>query len=259
MGELEAALKPFADAEADRAGIFTDFDGCLAPIVPDPEDARAVRGASTALARLARRYRVVAVVSGRTAADLSRRVRAPGVRLIGLHGMEEIRDGVVVTSPRGESARKEIERAGARLEESLRGVRGAILERKGLALAVHFRRASDPEAVERLVAPIVRVIAADAGLEVMSGRRILEVRPPGAGDKGDAVRAIVTTYGLRAALVCGDDVGDIAAFSAVEDLPVRVRIVVASDESPAELVERAEVVAGSPHEVVKAFRSLART
>lgn len=146
-----AALRDAAGA----TGIFCDFDGCLAPIVPDPEAARAVRGASAALARLARRFRVVAVVSGRSAADLARRVRAPGVRLVGLHGMEESGGRTRRVAPGAEAAREAVERTAERLEDRLRGVRGAVLERKGLALAVHFRRARDPEEAERLASPLV--------------------------------------------------------------------------------------------------------
>ena len=256
MSGVPAAAKALAEA-ASSSGIFTDFDGCLAPIVSDPERARAVRGTSALLAKLARRFKVVSIVSGRSAADLARRIRAPGVRLVGLHGMEELRDGEVVTAPVAEAARAAVEQAGAQLAVRLRGVRGAILERKGLALAVHFRRAADPDAAERLAAPIVAEAAIAAGLEVLPGRRILEVRPKHAGDKGDAVRRIAAAERLAGALVGGDDVGDIAAFDAVEELSPRLRVAVASDEAPAALVERADLVMTSPREFVALLRSLA--
>ncbi len=138
---------------AARSGIFCDFDGCLAPIVPDPAQARAVEGAAGALERLAGRFLVVAVVSGRSVSDLASRIDARGVRLIGLHGMEELREGEVRVSAVAEAARTAVERAAARLERELAGAPGAVLERKGLALAVHFRRAADPEAAERISPP----------------------------------------------------------------------------------------------------------
>src|SRR5437867_1501942 len=114
MSDLEALSRA-----ASEAGIFCDFDGCLAPIVPDPDDARAVRGAQATLEQLARRFRVVAVVSGRSAADLSRRVRARGVRLIGLHGMEEIRAGRVRASEGAERYRDAVGRVADRLKAEL--------------------------------------------------------------------------------------------------------------------------------------------
>ena len=256
LNGVPAALAALNDSAAE-AGVFCDFDGCLAPIVPDPDEARPVRGATAVLTRLVRRFAVVAIVSGRSVADLSRRIRAPGVRLIGLHGMEEIYGRVVTVVPEAEAARDAVERAAERLERSLRGVRGALLERKGLALAVHFRRASDPVEAERLASPLVIEAAAEAGLAVVPGRRILEVRPMEGGDKGDAVRRVVEEHGLRAAMVGGDDVGDLPAFAALEGLEVAIRVAVASAESPAALTERADLVVGSPQEFVGLLRRLA--
>lgn len=253
---VPAVLGALSDSAAE-AGVFCDFDGCLSPIVPDPDQARPVRGASSVLTRLARRFAVVAIVSGRSAADLARRMRAPGVRLIGLHGMEEIRNGVVTVVPDAEAARDAVGRAASRLEDALRGIRGAALERKGLALAVHFRRASDPVEAERIASPLVVQAAAEAGLAVVPGRRILEVRPMEGGDKGDAVRRVIAEHGLRAGMVAGDDVGDLPAFGALEGLRVAVRVAVASAESPTALTERADVVVGSPHEFVGLLRRLA--
>jgi trehalose 6-phosphate phosphatase len=243
---------------ADDAGVFCDFDGCLAPIIPDPEAVKAVRGASAALERLARRFKVVAVVSGRSAGDLSRRIRARGVRLVGLHGMEEVRDGAVAVVPEAEAAREAVEATARTLSEALRGLRGAVLEHKGLALAVHFRRAADPEEAERTAAPLVHETASRNGLVVVPGRRILEVRPAGGGDKGDAVRRVIAAESLAGAMVAGDDVGDLPAFAALEGLDVRVRVAVASDEAPSEILDRADLVLGSPVEFVALLRRLAR-
>jgi trehalose 6-phosphate phosphatase len=243
-------------ARPDQTGIFCDFDGCLSPIVPEPSAARPVRGAATLLGRLAARYASVAIVSGRSVADLARRIRVPGVRLIGLHGMEELHGGVVTVVPEAETARGAVERAARELERSLRGVRGAILERKGLALAVHFRRARDPVEAERIAAPLVVEAASDAGLAVVPGRRILEVRPMEGGDKGNAVHRVIDERGLTAALAGGDDVGDLPAFAALDGLEAAVRVAVASAEAPAALTERADLIVGSPQEFVGLLRHL---
>jgi len=242
---------------APHAGIFCDFDGCLAAIVPDPDEARAVRGARLALERLAARFRVVAVVSGRSVTDLRRRVHARGVRLIGLHGMEELLGGTISVAPGAERWRAAVERAAARLERDLAGAPGAVLERKGLALAVHFRRADDPEEVESRAGPMVAEAAADEGLVVVPGRRILEVRPSGGGDKGDAIRRVIAHESLHAAMVGGDDVGDIPAFEALNGLSVAVRVAVVSAESPPALTERADLLVDSPREFVAVLGRLA--
>jgi trehalose 6-phosphate phosphatase len=242
---------------AGESGIFCDFDGCLAPIVPDPEDARPLDGADAVLERLAARFRIVAIVSGRSVADLAARVAARGVRLVGLHGMEELRDGEVHVGAEAEAARAAIEHVGARLESALRDVPGALLERKGLALAVHFRRAADPGVAEDVAGPLVREAAVAEGLDVVPGRRILEVRPKGGGDKGDAVRRIIEEEKLRGALVGGDDVGDLPAFDAIDGLQIAVRVGVSSPESPEGLSRRADVVVESPEAFVALLDRLA--
>ena len=242
---------------AAHGGIFCDFDGCLAPIVADPNTARAVRGARAVLERLAATFQVVAVVSGRSIADLSARVRARGVRLIGLHGMEELRDGAVRALGDADAARARVERAAARIEVDLGKAPGAALERKGLALAVHFRRSPDPIEAERLATPLVHEAAALEGLSVVPGRRILEVRPKDVGDKGDAIRRIIAEDSLRAGMACGDDVGDLPAFDALIGLETRIRVAVASPEAPPALIEVAEVVVQSPRALVALLKRLA--
>jgi trehalose 6-phosphate phosphatase len=247
---VPADLDAFA-RRADEAGIFLDFDGCLAPIVPDPESARPLRGVRTTLARLAKRFALVAIVSGRQIDDLRLRVPVRGVRYVGLHGLEI--DGIAFEG--AEPLRAAVARVATALEASLRSVEGAAIERKGLALAVHFRRAIDPAAAELAAAPIVGGEAEREGLEVVPGRRILEVRPPRAS-KGSAVQALVAGGAIRAALVAGDDVGDISAFEAAGELEMALRVAVASAEAPRPLIDAADLVVDSPAELLAMLRRL---
>lgn len=243
-------------ANPDEVGIFCDFDGSLSPIVMDPDDAQPVGGATSVLTDLARRFAVVAVVSGRPALDLAHRLTAPGVRLVGIHGMEEMADGSVWVLPAAEETRRAVERAAATLERELRDLQGTMIELKGLALAIHFRRAT--EEAERLAEPRIAAVAEAEGLTVVPGRKVLELRPPRGGDKGDAVRRLISEHRLRGALVAGDDVGDLPAFSAVSGLSPAVRVAVASEEAPPELLSQADLIVPSPQALIALFRRLAR-
>jgi trehalose 6-phosphate phosphatase len=77
---------------------------------------------------------------------------------------------------------------------------------------------------------------------------VLELRPPVPFDKGQAVRDLVGLSGVRSALFGGDDTTDLDAFDALEALveegvlDTAVRVGVRSDEGPAAIVERADVV-----------------
>ena len=65
---LSEALAPVR-ANASRAAILFDIDGTLAPIVQHAADARVPESTRQLLVQVARRYRVVACVSGRKASE----------------------------------------------------------------------------------------------------------------------------------------------------------------------------------------------
>ncbi|MFL6102902.1 MAG: trehalose-phosphatase, partial [Actinomycetes bacterium] len=92
---------------AERAGevaLCLDFDGTLSPIVEDPQAARPLQGIIELLEPLAARFAAVALVSGRPAAYLAEHAAAPGVRYLGLYGLQEIRNGQVWVDRRLEAA-----------------------------------------------------------------------------------------------------------------------------------------------------------
>lgn len=84
--------------DPSRAGLIMDFDGTLAPIVEDPATSALPEGLLEVLEAVADRLALVAIVSGRPAAFLGDRVQARGVRLFGLYGTQEWRDGALQVS-----------------------------------------------------------------------------------------------------------------------------------------------------------------
>jgi trehalose 6-phosphate phosphatase len=251
--------------EAERAALCLDYDGTLAPIVSDPEAAVPLPGVPALLARLARRFAAVALVSGRPAAYLVERVDAPGVRHLGLYGAEEVvggRDGQVSVDPEVEAARPEVRAAMAELRAHPAVVEsGAWVEDKGLAVAVHLRRVGDPGRWAPAVEAAARELAGRHGLETLPGRLVWELRPPTGRDKGGAVRQVVAESGARLVVVAGDDVGDLAAFRAAAALAAdgvrALRVAVRSPESPPELLEEADLLVDGPEGVRDLLQSLA--
>jgi trehalose 6-phosphate phosphatase len=98
--------------------------------------------------------------------------------------------------------------------------------------------------------------AVAAGLAPRFGRKVLEVRPPVAADKGTAVRHLLAERGLRRALYAGDDTTDLDAFDALAGLELGVRVAVASPEGPPTLRERADVIVASTTEFLDVLRRL---
>lgn len=238
------------------AVIALDYDGTLAPIVPHPPDAVPADGALDVLRELASRVRVLALVTGRPAdvvVDLADLAGVPGLVVLGQYGAQRW-SGAEVTSP---PELPGVTRARGELPELLAG-EGADLEDKGISLVVHTRRTADPAgALERLDAP-VRELAGQVGLEVHPGRFVLELRPPGY-DKGGALLSLCDPL-PDAVLFAGDDLGDLPAFDAVMQLRAQgvagLLVCSASDEGPAELRERADVVVDGPAGLVELLRSL---
>jgi trehalose 6-phosphate phosphatase len=235
-----------------------DFDGTLAPIVEDPDAARAQDGAAEALAELSRRLGKVAVITGRpaeVAVEYGGLAGIEGIVVLGQYGRERWENGTLDApeAPPG------VAEARVKLPKIIESApEGVAIEDKGHALAVHTRRAAEPEVALERLRSLVAALAERTGLALEPGRFVLELRPPGM-DKGAALRALVAELGSTSVLYTGDDLGDLAAFDAVEALRAEgvpgVTVCSASDEVLT-LAERADLVVDGPPGVVRLVESL---
>jgi trehalose 6-phosphate phosphatase len=240
-----------------------DFDGTLSPIVADPQQAVIHPEAPETLAALAAEVRAVVVITGRPA----RQVVAlghleqladslpPGAHLavMGQYGHERwdsvTREFISPDPPPGlQSFRDELPGLLAAEDAA-----EAMVEEKGLAVAVHTRRLPQPQATFRRLEVTLAEAAERNGLTLEPGRLVLEVRAPGM-HKGLAVHAALEEYDGRGVVFVGDDLGDLEAFEAVrvlreQGLPTLLACS-SSDEQEA-LAELADVVVHGPAGVVE--------
>lgn len=236
--QIEDILRAVA-AEPVATAILLDVDGTLAPIAPRPGDAAVPAPTRGELRRLLGRYGLVACISGRPSEDARRVVGVPELTYVGEHGLELALDAPAWSGRLGEFAR----------------AAGREAERKPLSLTFHYRGEPDEEAaVAELEALAQRALA--AGLRPRFGRKVLEIRPPVEADKGTAVRALLSSRGLRRALYAGDDATDLDAFRALEHLELGVRVAVASEEAPASLGAAADLTVAGPPELLELLRRL---
>ncbi|HTG48643.1 MAG TPA: trehalose-phosphatase [Actinomycetota bacterium] len=217
------------------AAILLDFDGTLSPIVDRPQDAAPAPGAAEVLTGLASRAGSVTIVTGRPSAFVRAALPVPGVDVVGLYGLEG-------HPPLDDAVRGEVVAAVA-------GEAGIHLEDKAASVAVHLRTAPDPRAVGERIGPRLVAIAERHGLELLHGKLVLELAPAGGG-KGGVVRAILSERDPAAALYAGDDLADLSAFAALEDLARRgvpaVRVAVLGAETPEDLVAVADAMVEGP-------------
>ncbi|GAB4479795.1 MAG: trehalose-phosphatase [Burkholderiaceae bacterium] len=213
--EGQEALRGLAGA---RVLYAFDFDGTLAPIVARPPDARAAIGVRQRLAQLAQRA-PVAVVSGRSLADLRDRVPVEIRHCIGNHGNEGLPD-----SPDPQALHAVCRSWTAQLEAALADAKasGIVVEDKRLTLSVHYRLARDREQAARALAQIVQRL--DPAPRVIGGKLVLNLLPPGARTKFEALAALAERERAQRVLFVGDDETDELVFAQAPAHWITVRV-----------------------------------
>ena len=229
-----------------------DFDGTLAAIVNDPPLARPLEGVVPVLRRLTDAYRLVAVISGRPAAFLAEHLAVDNLVRWGAYGLEQVAgDGSVVVAPAVRPWQRIVAGAVERARSSVPA--GVGVEDKGVSLTLHVRNAPEQEAWVR------RYAAAEAvatGLVEHDAKMSVELRPPLTVDKGTVVARLLDESKATAACFAGDDLGDVSAFIALSAAPVAVRVAVRSAETPATLIDSADLVVDGPEGVLEMLEGL---
>lgn len=248
LGELLAPVR----RNLGRALVALDFDGTLSAIVPRPEDAALWPGALEVLTALTQRGVSLAVVTGRpalTVVELGTFDQVPGLIVLGHYGLQRWEAGSLATPPPNPAVR--------RVRTELPPLpAGAMVEDKLHSIVVHTRGCADPEAALEALREPIATLAAAHGLEVVAGRYVWEVRPPGV-DKGTAFAALIAEREPTAVLVAGDDLGDLPLFAAAlaSGVPA-VRIAVVSEGAAPEVALAADIAVAGPEALVAVLRSL---
>ncbi|WP_019515530.1 trehalose-phosphatase [Sphingomonas sp. Mn802worker] len=197
-----------------NASLFLDFDGTLVEIAATP-DAVSVSDVLRQLLRdlQARMDGRVAIVSGRSVAEIAALLDPVALTIAGSHGLEiATADGSVETPERTAG----IDTALATLQDFASSRPGVLVEDKPFGVGLHYRLAPDQEADARALAA---ALADEHGLHLQLGKMVAELRLPG-GDKGSALKALMAEPGRVATrpVFMGDDVTDEAAFAAACEL-----------------------------------------
>ncbi|HVL64138.1 MAG TPA: trehalose-phosphatase [Actinomycetota bacterium] len=258
---LPDVVRPLTSSPGE-SGIFLDFDGTLSEIVPVPSDARPLPGVVDTLAQLSEVFAVVSVVSGRATHELAAWL-GPDVEVWGTHGAERAHRGRTSLDPRLEPWRDRIAAARREIEDRVAAaeVDGIVVEDKVVAVTVHWRNADDRDRAAETARAAVADLAARDGLATASGKMALELRPPVEMSKADVVFRRAREERLSGAMFAGDDLVDLPAFDALDRLAREgaetVRVAVDSEETPEEILRRADVVVDGPSGAVAFLGELA--
>jgi trehalose 6-phosphate phosphatase len=207
-------LLPTPPVVADGIALFLDMDGVLAPMAPTPDavvpTARRTAALKAVETRLSGR---VAIVSGRTIAEIDRISDHALVSGSGVHGLERrLKDGSI----QRKAADAGVAEAMEAFEVFAAARPGVIVEDKGVSVGLHYRQAPNEA---RAAKALATELQSETGLTLQPGHMVLELKTPGA-DKGTAVAAFMQESPFKGAVpvMLGDDLTDEYGFEAAAAL-----------------------------------------
>jgi trehalose 6-phosphate phosphatase len=204
-----------------------DIDGTLAPIVDRPWDARVPPDVQRAL-RLLANCATIAILTGRAVEDARPMLGFSPRYLVGNHGAEGVPGHERISEACARVCRAWLDELSSG-SESWRDIDGIVLEDKTYSLTFHFRHAKDQSAALRLL--IARTASLLPLPKLLDGKKVLNLLPPGAPDKGEALAALLRNSHCKRALYVGDDTTDEAVFRLHSPAILSVRV--EHDESSA--------------------------
>lgn len=205
--------------------LFLDYDGTLTPIVKTPDRAAIPAGTKRILRELSELSQCrVAIISGRMLRSVKRMAGLRGIIYAGNHGLEIEGPKIKFLSPVSSSYRALLIKIRDELHKKLSGIKGVLIEDKGLTLSLHYRLVNkkDIPRVETIFHETVIVYLVGNKIKFKSGKMVLEIRPPVNWDKGKVVLWLLARRQFKQGtnilpVYIGDDVTDEDAFKVLRN------------------------------------------
>ncbi|HOI71981.1 MAG TPA: trehalose-phosphatase [Methanobacterium sp.] len=245
-----------------KTAIITDIDGTISEIAPTPEKAMVTTSMQNELAKLMEKFKIVAVVSGRSALNAREMVGVNGLLYVGNHGMEFLKDGKLSIHPEVEKYIHEIQETGKKLKSGdMSSLEGLIFEDKGICYTIHYRLCSPSENPREKILKTLHDDPECKKFNIAEGRQLVELRPPISCDKGTILNNIIEEYKLEKVIYLGDDITDLDAFDKLTQMENEGKvngtsILVLSSEIPPYIKKRSTFFVNNVDEVFKFFQWL---
>jgi trehalose 6-phosphate phosphatase len=227
--------------DASRILLLLDYDGTLTPIVQRPELADLPHSVRRLLEVLVRQRRLtLAIISGRALVDIRDKVGIGNIFYAGNHGLEIEGPGISFVSPLAREFKPVLRRLYRELSQALGTIKGVLVEDKGLTLSVHYRQVAGDKSkeVKDIFERITGNAAGSGRIRITSGKKVYEIRPAVAWDKGKAVRVLIEKCGggeqkgEPLPVYIGDDLTDEDAFRVIENYGSGISVFVGEGDSP---------------------------
>lgn len=244
--------------EAEHILLLIDYDGTLTPIVKKPELANLSPQVKECLQELAESppRLTLGIISGRTLEDLQEKVGIEGIIYAGNHGLEIEGPGITYVNPVAKKTKPFLHSLCQDIGKERTGIKGAIIEDKGLTLSLYYRLVDESrvEELNRIFCEITKPLTASGRIKVSKGKKVYEVRPAVDWNKGKAIAFIAQNLNWESeplTIFLGDDVTDYGGFRLVDN---RGGISIYVSEEDTESV--AEYLLHSPKEIYQFLNML---
>lgn len=219
--------------------IFLDYDGTLAPIVNDPAKAEIQPRHKKVIKDLSECPNVrVAIVSGRSLAEIKKKIDIEPLIYMGNHGLEYEGPFMKHTHPVASAIKEKMHEISRKLEEALKEFAGVLVEDKTFTLSVHYRMLAESKVIQarETVYAIISSYLKSREIMIRQGKKVWEIRPFTDWNKGKMILWTLARFTARFSgailpLYFGDDETDEDAFRVLREKGMTVRITENPEES----------------------------
>jgi len=249
--------------EDSNTGIITDIDGTISKIAPTPDEAVIEPLIKYYLIQIVDKFKLVAVVSGRSVKDAKGMLDVEGILYVGNHGLEYYKDGKIFIEPEVKKILPKLKKTINKIEhDKICNIPGILFEDKGLCFSIHYRGCEDSENIKRIILEYLKNFDSES-LKITEGRKLVELRPLITFNKGSILEKIVRDNNLKKVIYLGDDITDVDAFNKIKEMVTSneidgIAIAVKSDEVPSYVIDSADFWLDSVDEVGRFFQWLAK-
>lgn len=255
-------LEDLEEFKDNKTAIITDIDGTISEIAPTPNEAVVSSNMRTELIKLKDKFKLVAVVSGRSVLNAKNMVGVEDLLYVGNHGLEYLKDGKILMAPGAAGYLDIMKDVGNELKKGkLSKIKGLMFEDKGICLSIHYRGCESPKDVRETILKTIEEIPQYKEVKVSEGRKLVECKPPIGYDKGVILENIIKKYNLEKLIYLGDDITDGDAFYKIKELKNigKIRgagVLVISSEIPSYVKRYPSFFVYGVEEVLKFFKWL---
>ncbi len=248
--------------EDTNTAILTDIDGTISEIVDLPSDAIVSPLMQEILRKMCKKFKLIAVISGRSIVDIRRMIGIDKIMYVGNHGMEYMRNGRTFVEEDVKKYIPLIKQVTKKIKNDKScHIDNILFEEKGVTLTIHYRLCKNPYGARKVIIDAIDKIEEINDLKISEGRKVIEIKPKVKHSKGTIFEKIIHEHYLKRVIYLGDDITDADVFDKIKELKENGEIdaegiVVLSEEIPDYVKENATYYVESVAEVQKFFKWL---